>query len=301
MAADVEEAFLAEARELAARHPNLDPVATTSPPGLKPPSFDLVLCSEVIEHLPDSRPALPALRDCSTRGTAGPLHAAAPQPPRARRPDRVPPRCDPAGARRLPRADPPHRAREPPAPAQARAQLGRRDCEVLYSGHRRRPPAGAELGEVLPCVSNGGSSDGCRQAPERVVVDRVLPGRRLTAPTVSLVVPVFDEERRLPFLLGALAPAWETGSCSRSWSWTTGSADRTPAILREAAERDPPLMPLITGGPNEGKGAALPPAGAAPAAISPSCATWTCPRRFPSSRCSGSAVRGRGRGHGSAT
>ena len=63
VAADVEEEFLAEARRLAERHPNLAAVRDDiTRSGLKPGSFDLVLCSEVIEHLPDSRPALAGLR-----------------------------------------------------------------------------------------------------------------------------------------------------------------------------------------------------------------------------------------------
>jgi len=36
-----------------------------------------------------------------------------------------------------------------------------------------------------------------------------------------------------------------------------GSADRTPEMLREAAARDPLFAPLLRGGGNEGKGAAL--------------------------------------------
>ena len=63
VASDVEEQFLAQARRLAEAHANLaavDDDVTDS--RLEAGSFDLVLCSEVIEHLPDSRPALAGIR-----------------------------------------------------------------------------------------------------------------------------------------------------------------------------------------------------------------------------------------------
>jgi 2-polyprenyl-3-methyl-5-hydroxy-6-metoxy-1,4-benzoquinol methylase len=59
VATDVEEAFLDRARTLAIQHPNLevrrDDITASR---LEPQSFDTVLCSEVIEHIDDSRAAL---------------------------------------------------------------------------------------------------------------------------------------------------------------------------------------------------------------------------------------------------
>jgi SAM-dependent methyltransferase len=62
LASDVEEAFLAQARELARTHPNLEPVADDiTATRLPHRSFDVILCSEVIEHIADSAGALRAM------------------------------------------------------------------------------------------------------------------------------------------------------------------------------------------------------------------------------------------------
>jgi SAM-dependent methyltransferase len=59
VAADVEEQFLDQARRLAEVHPNLEPMEDDITDSRLPPrSFDLVLCSEVIEHIPASERAL---------------------------------------------------------------------------------------------------------------------------------------------------------------------------------------------------------------------------------------------------
>ncbi len=59
VAADVEPAFLDQAHRLRETHRNLVPMADDiTNTDLPPASFDLVLCSEVIEHIPDSPGAL---------------------------------------------------------------------------------------------------------------------------------------------------------------------------------------------------------------------------------------------------
>jgi SAM-dependent methyltransferase len=62
-ALDVEPQFLVQAERLRADHPNMDVVAAdVADPRLPSGAYDLALCSEVIEHVEDSRPALRALR-----------------------------------------------------------------------------------------------------------------------------------------------------------------------------------------------------------------------------------------------
>ena len=62
VAADVEREFLANADRLRATHGNVMPVADDiTDTKLAARSFDLVLCSEVIEHIPDSSRALSSM------------------------------------------------------------------------------------------------------------------------------------------------------------------------------------------------------------------------------------------------
>ena len=63
MASDVEEAFLVQAREISKEHPNLEAVADDITASRLPDDhFDVILCSEVVEHIPDSAAALRTMR-----------------------------------------------------------------------------------------------------------------------------------------------------------------------------------------------------------------------------------------------
>jgi dolichyl-phosphate beta-glucosyltransferase len=76
-------------------------------------------------------------------------------------------------------------------------------------------------------------------------------------------VPAHNEERRLRPLFEALGAAAAKGFGATGLELLEavivddGSFDRTAAILREAAAEDHLVVPVITGGANEGKGAAL--------------------------------------------
>lgn len=79
-------------------------------------------------------------------------------------------------------------------------------------------------------------------------------------PTLSLVIPAYDEEARLPALLEALASTAEASVAAAGFELTEaivvddGSADRTAEIL--AAASGPRLKPILDGG-HGGKGAAV--------------------------------------------
>jgi dolichyl-phosphate beta-glucosyltransferase len=90
----------------------------------------------------------------------------------------------------------------------------------------------------------------------------VLPGSRLTAPSVSIVAPAFNEERRLGRFLELMAAAEATlGEMGLALCEVIvvddGSTDATPDILSAAAARDGVFVPLLGEGPNRGKGAAI--------------------------------------------
>lgn len=64
VASDIEPAYLEQARALAACHTNLRPaVDDIRHTRLPPHSFDLILCTEVIEHLPESSSAVAAMAE----------------------------------------------------------------------------------------------------------------------------------------------------------------------------------------------------------------------------------------------
>lgn len=80
--------------------------------------------------------------------------------------------------------------------------------------------------------------------------------------TLAIVVPAFNEERRLPGLFAALkeaAAGFEQMGLRLEEIIVVddGSSDRTPAILREARNDLRALRPLLGDGVNRGKGAAV--------------------------------------------
>jgi 2-polyprenyl-3-methyl-5-hydroxy-6-metoxy-1,4-benzoquinol methylase len=63
LATDIERSFLDQAESIAREHPNVRTmVDDLTASALPSEHFDLVLCSEVIEHVPDSLPALKTMR-----------------------------------------------------------------------------------------------------------------------------------------------------------------------------------------------------------------------------------------------
>ncbi|PZS10448.1 MAG: glycosyl transferase [Solirubrobacterales bacterium] len=82
------------------------------------------------------------------------------------------------------------------------------------------------------------------------------------APSLSIVIPAFNEEQRLPRLIQELATSAEAIAASSGFSFLEGvivddgSTDRTPDLLREAAAAQP-LLRLVSSERNRGKGAAV--------------------------------------------
>ncbi len=87
------------------------------------------------------------------------------------------------------------------------------------------------------------------------------PGATLAS--LSLVIPAYDEEARLPALLEVLATSARSAVERSGFALLEtlivddGSKDGTAEILREAAATDPQLKPVFDSQENRGKGAAV--------------------------------------------
>lgn len=90
-----------------------------------------------------------------------------------------------------------------------------------------------------------------------------MPTRRHGLTTLSIVIPAYNEQARLPALLDALAGEAERAVAGAGMELLEalvvddGSSDRTAAMLAEAAEANPRLVPVHAYDGNRGKGAAF--------------------------------------------
>ncbi len=82
------------------------------------------------------------------------------------------------------------------------------------------------------------------------------------APSLSIVIPAFNEEQRLPRLIEELETSAEATAAASGFSFLEGvivddgSTDSTADLLREAAAAHP-FVRLVSGNGNRGKGAAI--------------------------------------------
>ena len=59
----------------------------------------------------------------------------------------------------------------------------------------------------------------------------------MTAPILSVIIPVYNEEQTLPLLFGRLYPALDSLNVNYEVLFVSdGSRDRSPAVLREQKE-----------------------------------------------------------------
>lgn len=90
-----------------------------------------------------------------------------------------------------------------------------------------------------------------------------LPARRFGLTTLSIVIPAYNEQARLPALFAALAADADAAVDEAGMELVEalivddGSSDRTAAMLREAAAENPRLVPVRAYEENRGKGAAF--------------------------------------------
>lgn len=88
-----------------------------------------------------------------------------------------------------------------------------------------------------------------------------FPG--VARPTLSLVLPAYNEEARLPALLETLAISADAAVADAGMRLQEalivddGSTDRTPELLASARPAHPRLKPVLSAGENRGKGAAI--------------------------------------------
>jgi dolichyl-phosphate beta-glucosyltransferase len=81
--------------------------------------------------------------------------------------------------------------------------------------------------------------------------------------TLSLVIPAYNEEERLPVLFERLERSAEADVARAGFELLEtvivddGSVDRTGELLRKAAAADPKLVAVLGSGHNQGKGAAV--------------------------------------------
>jgi len=89
------------------------------------------------------------------------------------------------------------------------------------------------------------------------------PSLDAAPPTLSLVIPAYEEEARLPALLETLATSAASAVQAAGMELAEvlivddGSEDSSRAMLEQAAEHDPLLQPVFAYKQNRGKGAAF--------------------------------------------
>jgi len=87
--------------------------------------------------------------------------------------------------------------------------------------------------------------------------------RRIGLSTLSLVIPAYNEQERLPALLDALTTGADAAVAEAGLELVEtlivddGSTDRTAQMLAAAATSEPRLKPVLEFGENRGKGAAV--------------------------------------------